>query len=156
MKNSGVSRIYQQGQKKNLGRQNRARSAQFFSSAPTPYYFSGAEQTRGGLITLLYLEKEGGTSNNRSLSKPQLTVLLCVNAMHFLIGYSGVSRNHFSRDRKNIRWGRITPEGRKFFFCPHKKKSAPLPPPAEQARGGGKKRKREKHLIIENRGREPN
>ena len=88
------------GRKKNLGRQNRARSAQFFSSSPTLYYFSGAEQTRGGLIILLYLEKEGGTSNNRSLSKPQLTVLLCVNAMHFLIGYSGVSRNYFSRDRK--------------------------------------------------------
>ena len=35
----------------------------------------GAEQTRGGgQKTLLYLEKEGETFNDRSLSNPQLTV----------------------------------------------------------------------------------
>ena len=42
------------------------------------FILAGVEQTRGGgggLKTLLYLEKEGETFNNRSLSKPKLTVL---------------------------------------------------------------------------------
>ena len=50
-----------------------------FNSAPPAEFDStpGAELTRGGggQKTLLYLEKEGETFDNRSLSKPQLTVL---------------------------------------------------------------------------------
>ena len=47
--------------------------------APPPVFCSapGAEQTRGGAenLTLLYLEKEGETFNDRTLSNPKLTVL---------------------------------------------------------------------------------
>ena len=54
--------------------------------------------------------------------------------------------------RKKVRWGRITPGGLEIFFCPPLKKILPLGQNRQE--GGG--RKREKHLIIENKGREPN
>ena len=54
---------------------------------------------------------------------------------------------------KNIRWSR------NFSVPPRKNSASPAEfdsaPRAEQERGG-RGRKREKHLIIENRGREPN
>ena len=81
-------------EKKIGGAESRPKGAKKFSVPP--YFFSappaefdsapGAEQTTGGQKTLLYLEKEGETFNNRSLSKPQLTVLFFMSAMHFLIG----------------------------------------------------------------------
>ena len=57
----------------------------------------GAERTRGGAKNLIILrEKERETFDNRSLSKPQLTVLFFVNAMHFLIRFEAYERLKFS------------------------------------------------------------
>ena len=41
---------------------------------------------------------------------------------------------------KKSRWGRITPEGREFFFCPPPPAEFNSVPGAEQARGGGEGR----------------
>ena len=48
-----------------------------YDSAPSAEFNSAprAEQTIGGQKTLLYLEKEGETFNDRSFNNPQLTVL---------------------------------------------------------------------------------
>ena len=45
-------------------------------------------------------------------------------------------------------------EGRKFFFCPPGR--IRFCPRGRTDKRRGRKRKREKHLIIENRGRAPN
>ena len=81
---SGVRRIYfSRGRNTFEGGQTRARRARknflppLFSFLP-PRQNSilppGQDWQEGGQKTLLYLEKEGETFNNRSLSKPQLTV----------------------------------------------------------------------------------
>ena len=90
---SGVRRIYfsrgrkkfKGGQKKIQGGQTHARRARknflpplFFFCPPGRIQFCppwGRTDKRWGQKTLLYLEKEGETFNNRSLSKSQLTVL---------------------------------------------------------------------------------
>ena len=85
----------QGGQKKKQVGQNRARRARKIFLPPLFYFLPprqnsilplGQNRQQGGQKTLLYLEKEGETLNNRSLSKPQLTVLFFMSAMHFLIG----------------------------------------------------------------------
>ena len=63
------------------------------------------------------------------------------------------AENNIRVGRKKLRWGTITPEGHNFFLPPPAYKILPL---GQNRQEGGRKRKREKHLIIENRGREPN
>ena len=53
----------------------------------------GQNRQERGQKTLFYLEKEGETFNNRSLSKPELTVLFIFNAMHFMYLKTGFKRS---------------------------------------------------------------
>ena len=86
--------LFQQGQKILLGvAEKKSGGAGAKKISAPPCYFSappaefnsapGAEQTRRGQKTLLYLEKEGETFNDRSLSNPQLTVLFFVTLYIF-------------------------------------------------------------------------
>ena len=77
---AGAEKKFRRGRKKirggRLAKKNSAPPV-FFSAPPAEFNSApGAEQTKGGgQKTLLYLEKEGETFNDRSLSNPQLTVL---------------------------------------------------------------------------------
>ena len=66
---AGAENFLEGAEKKSGLPDSRPKGAKFFSAPP-------AEQTRGGgKKTLLYLEKERETFNDRSLSNPQLTLL---------------------------------------------------------------------------------